>query len=49
MWQDNNRFEAENNVQKIILDIRVLMCYNKGTVKQDKRLTYNGNTKVSIE
>ena len=35
MWQDNNRFEVENNAQKIILDIRVLMCYNKGTVKQD--------------
>ncbi len=25
--------------KKIILDINRLMCYNKGTVKQDNRLT----------
>ena len=33
MRQDNNRYEVENNAQKIILDIIRLMCYNKGTVK----------------
>lgn len=32
-----------------MLDINRLMCYNKGTVKQDNRLTDKGNTKVSIE
>lgn len=34
--------------KKIILDISRLMCYNKGTVKQDNRLTFTALAKCSM-